>query len=298
MVCKGQSRLYRMVILITLAPIVLLACGTLEIRIERTPEPAAGATVADGIDDSRRTEPSPTKVSTSIPAVGLSLVPTGTLVQTPTPSSARIDFPSGTTSTRLEPFGIPAGSSVAFEIHAVKGQEMWVEGSPEDTGDWEEVGLTLVRVEDGVPLVLGQPGLNAWGGTIPFTGYYRVEVENYGDDLVVYHLKLTIPRRVRIEQGANSATIEGRIVNQLHNTYVLQAQAGRRIQVKVTSPNDEVVLEISGDNGEPFFGAQDALRSVSFVIDVTQDYWISTQVLDSLAGEAEVRYSLEVTVSD
>lgn len=81
-------------------------------------------------------------------------------------------------------------------------------------------------------------------------------------------------RRIRFEPGATSATIEASIDAQTMDSYVLHAQQGQIMSVEITSPNDDVLLSVVGEDGTPYKRYQVGGPHWASELPVTQDYYL------------------------
>ena len=100
-------------------------------------------------------------------------------------------------------------------------------------------------------------------------------------------------QRVRFASGADSATIKTSVLNGTRDMYLLDAQQGQTMQVKITSLENNAVFDIvaPSHHAQPRRVLQQEVVTWSNVLPVTGDYQI---VVGSTRGNAS--YRLEVTI--
>ena len=100
-------------------------------------------------------------------------------------------------------------------------------------------------------------------------------------------------KRINFQPGSTTAVEQGNIAASGMAEYVVAAQAGQTMSVKVTSPQDQVILVIYGADGTVLLTDHVGVASWSGPLPSTQDYNID---LKSHAS-TPVNYTLEVTLS-
>jgi hypothetical protein len=100
------------------------------------------------------------------------------------------------------------------------------------------------------------------------------------------------PTRIRFEPGATSATVAGHIGQNGIDRYVLRALAGQTMEVRITSPDNNVLLDIWGADGTVLKRHAVGEAYWAGVLPATQDYFIGAV---SVGGETN--YLLTVTIS-
>jgi hypothetical protein len=100
------------------------------------------------------------------------------------------------------------------------------------------------------------------------------------------------PTRIRFEPGATSTTVAGHIGQSGIDRYVLGALAGQTMEVRITSPDNDVLLDIWGADGTVL--KRHAVGEAYWAgrLPATQDYFIGAV---SVGGETN--YLLTVTIS-
>jgi hypothetical protein len=100
------------------------------------------------------------------------------------------------------------------------------------------------------------------------------------------------PTRIRFEPGATSAGVVGHIGQSGIDRYVLGALAGQTMEVRITSPDNDVLLDIWGADGTVL--KRHAVGEAYWAgrLPATQDYFIGAA---SVGGETN--YLLTVTIS-
>ncbi|MEW5928477.1 MAG: hypothetical protein AB1941_13495 [Gemmatimonadota bacterium] len=102
------------------------------------------------------------------------------------------------------------------------------------------------------------------------------------------------PRRIRFARGATSAVVEGAVVRGERAVYLARARAGQRMNVRVTSPEDNAVFQLRGPGGVgtlPGAGETDDATAWSGVLPRSGDYRI---VVGGTRGNAG--YTLRVEI--
>ncbi len=92
--------------------------------------------------------------------------------------------------------------------------------------------------------------------------------------------------------GTNSTEINSTIAERATNRYLLSAQQGQSITVTISSPNNDVRLSISGEDGTLLKAAEDGQFSWIGQLPATQDYLIG-----ALSVGAATTYTLRVTLA-
>lgn len=100
------------------------------------------------------------------------------------------------------------------------------------------------------------------------------------------------PTRIRFEPGATSATVAGHIGQNGIDRYVLEALAGQTMEVRITSPDNDVLLDIWGADGTILKRHAVGAAYWAGPLPATQDYFIGAV---SVGGETN--YLLTVTIS-
>jgi len=98
-------------------------------------------------------------------------------------------------------------------------------------------------------------------------------------------------KRITFAAGATSATMQGNLVKHGIDRYVLKAEAGQTMTVKVTAPMN-VVFSISGANGDVLKSSGAGASSWGGTLRATQDYTIALNASDGNPAS----YTLQVTI--
>ncbi len=104
---------------------------------------------------------------------------------------------------------------------------------------------------------------------------------------------MTLPPAIRIQfaVGGTSATVNGNLDAGQTLVYVLKAAASQTMNVKVSSPNADVYLGVSGVDGTVLLGSQSQDTTFSASLPSTQDYYLSLT-----ASGAATSYTLSVEI--
>lgn len=96
------------------------------------------------------------------------------------------------------------------------------------------------------------------------------------------------PRRIQFARGANSATIENAVVRGTRDTYLLNAKAGQKMTVSITSLENNAVFDIIAPNQRAI---KQESTSGSFTLPRTGDYRV---IVGGTRGNAT--YKLKVSI--
>jgi heat shock protein HslJ len=99
------------------------------------------------------------------------------------------------------------------------------------------------------------------------------------------------PTRIIFEPGATSAEIEAVVEERGADYYVLRAQQGQVMSVEITSPNNDVLLTVVGEDGTPLKRYQVGPPAWTSELPATQDYFIH-----AVSVGASSPYTLRVSV--
>ena len=80
--------------------------------------------------------------------------------------------------------------------------------------------------------------------------------------------------RITFGPGAISTEIQGNLAERATAFYVLAAQQGQIMSVEITSPNNDVLLSVIGQDGTPLKRYQNGPHSWTSMLPATQDYFI------------------------
>jgi hypothetical protein len=252
-----------------------------------TPEPPTStpvsATPTPEPPTSTPEPPTPTPeppTSTPVPATPTPEPPTPTA----TPETTRIQFEPGTTSATVTG-SIEQNDIEHYVLRALAGQTMEVF----ITSLHNDVLLDVLGA-DGTVLKRHPVGQPYWRGELPSTQDYFINAVSVGGE-TDYTLAVIIRARIQFEPGATSATVTGSIKQGDVEHYVLRALAGQTMEVVITSPNNDVLLDVLGADGtvlkrhavgQPYWRGE---------LPSTQDYFINAV---SVGGETS--YALTVTI--
>ena len=154
--------------------------------------------------------------------------------------------------------------------------------------DWIEV---RIGSEETTPMATPTPTPGAAGETAPATSVTATpESPTFTPEPSTTTPELQ-PTRIQFQPGATSATVTGHVVAYGADLYVLRAMAGQTMDVLLTSPAIDVLLEIWGADGTVLKRHVDGETYWTGLLPVTQDYFIKVVSFGS-----EVDYTLTVTI--
>jgi hypothetical protein len=141
---------------------------------------------------------------------------------------------------------------------------------------------------DGTVLRSGMGEGTTFRGLLPKTQDYLIEI---GSNLALsYRLQVIIPERISFAAGATSAATSGNIAVAETHHYILRADAGQTMTIKVTSPTNTVFPTIYGLDGIILKRALDGSPSWQGKLPTTQEYRI-----DLVSGKP-AGYKMEVII--
>ena len=213
----------------------MLACGTLEISMDRTPTPDAALTGTLGALQAQNSELAtkiaaigqPTEISTPVP-------PTLPASSSPTPgvlppAATRITFLTGAT-VGVVSAPIQAGQSQNYVLQALRAQPMFVYvGSPNN-----DVTVSI-KMQDGTTLLSAAAYQTSWQGSVPQTADYYLTIHG-GAITENFSLTVTVPSRIQFAAGAVSAMVSGKTVAGYDLSYTVLASKGQEMRVDLQKP--------------------------------------------------------------
>jgi len=143
---------------------------------------------------------------------------------------------------------------------------------------------------DGMPLKRHVDDRAYWRGRLPSTQDYFIQAVSVGA-AANYELHVTVFARIQFEPGATSATVTGEIEQNGIRHYAVWALAGQTMDVRITSPNDDVLLTIWGEDGVPLKRYVDDRADWRGELYATQDYYV-----EAVAVGQATNYALTVTI--
>jgi hypothetical protein len=200
--------------------------------------------------------PSSTSIPLATPTVPVPTVPT----------AVRFNFATGAT------FGTAQGTlqpnqSLTYVIGASQAQPMIIMADAAN----HDVTFSLTG-KNGVALVTDSQGLSSWQGLLPATQDYYLKV-NAGASAENYTLSITIASRIQFASGATSAKVTGNTANGYNVSYVLRASSGQTMNINLTAPAGDGVLQVWGFNdGQPYLRYVVESTTFNMVLPSTQDY--------------------------
>ena len=286
---ERSTRLFLSAFLVTAA---ILACSAPQTA---TPSPAAATPEASPptLEPPTPEPPTPTPVpptrepptATPVPPTSIPEPPTSTPEPSPAePEATPIAFEPGRTSATVSGH-VEQNGIVRYVLRASADQPMMVDiTSP--NGD---VLLDIWGV-DGMPLKRHVDDRAYWRGRLPSTQDYFIQAVSVGA-ATNYELHVTVFARIQFEPGGTSATVTGEIEQNGIRHYVVRALAGQTMDVRITSPNGDVLLTIWGEDGMPLKRYVDDRADWRGELHATQDYYV-----EAVAVGQPTNYTLTVTI--
>jgi len=206
----------------------------------------------------------------------------------PAPSEAyiRINFAAGATSANVAG-QIKKGALIDYVVRAMASQTMLAAVySPNNN-----VYLGVVGLSDGIPLLRTAADAVQFTGVLPLTQDYRLTLFS-PDQKSNYTLQVIIPARIKFAHGASSASVEGYVMGNQTNSYLLRASAGQTMSVAILSSHNNVLLTIYGlQDGNPLVRSVSGATTWSGALPGSQDYMI-----EAVSTGAASSYVLQVMV--
>jgi len=225
--------------------------------------------------------------------------PPGEIIEAP-----RVEFGAGEIAWHT-PGDLTAGSTIRFTLYALKGQQL----SADLTTTPPNSAFLTIWGANGEVLLPDVAGSMHYTNYLPANQDYYVDVRSTINETLYYDLTLVIPpvtqpnnnaqtqpshpqaTRIQFAQGATFWSRSGDIGAKETMTFVLFAQQGQTMNVKVTtSENDGAVLNIWGADGTTL--TFDASNEWSAKLASNQDYYIEVvSVVDKLQD-----YEMQITI--
>ena len=272
--------------------LILSACGTMEITVDRTPtaDVAATGTVAALRAQNAALQTqiaglgTPQALFTPIPPTLTSV--TAEPATARAPGATRITFLQGAT-VGVVSAPIEAGRTQEYVLQAFRAQPMFAYVASVDS----DVTLSIKR-QDGTTILSAADHKISWQGTLPETEDYYLTI--HGGALTEnFSLTVTVPSRIEFAEGAESATVSGQTVGGYGVSYTLFAGKGQKMRVDLDEFSSKASLSIYGfTDGEYYLRSDRAQTGYQFVLPMTQDYII---VIIPASGRV-VRYTMTVKV--
>jgi hypothetical protein len=209
----------------------------------------------------------PSKTGSLYARIIVGSTPTPTFTPTTTPATTRIEFGTGKTGAAVDGT-VKASGTRSYILSAGKNQ-LLMAGISSMSSD---LRIQIVEVSSGKSLI------NAPAGSVqvylPSTGDFLIQILGGSSD-ASFVLGVNIPYRITFDPGAISASVDGKITAKEPVMYIIRAQAGQTMTVKLTSPSNGVALTIYGiEDGSPLVRADFGLSEWTGNLNLTQDYMI------------------------
>lgn len=249
-------------------------------------QPSAGevATIVAGTLRALTPPAGPTLGAISAPPTAA--LPTLILPASPQPAGTRIQFATGATYS-VTTGTLQTGESRVFVLKAVQNQPMIAMANSLNN----DITL-LIKAQTGATLLNAAQNTSSWQGILPATQDYYVTVIG-GNAPENFTLTIEVPARIQFAPGSVSATRSGQTANGYIVSFVLYAEAGQQMTLKLSDTGGKGALSIYGfSDGQPYLRSVVEATDFSFTLPTTQDYIV--EVVPQ-AGQV-VNYALKVTV--
>jgi hypothetical protein len=224
---------------------------------------------------------------------------TPTRVPTPPPPSGqpvRIQFAPGAVSATVNGT-VTFPQQPQYLLRALAGQEMTVELLSFEG----QANFAITGVSDGQPYKRLVNEERFFRFTLPSTQDYLITVAVPAGS-VNYSLVATVitpgvpppsnePIRLQFAPGAISATVDGYLIAETQQEYIVRALAGQTMTVELFSPTGNADLYIIGADGVLYKRYGVGEPTFAFVLPATQDYYLG---VSAYGGDAN--YTMTVTI--
>jgi hypothetical protein len=166
--------------------------------------------------------------------------------------------------------------------------------------------MTVVS-PSGTPLARAQNNVQTFDQVLPESGDYQIEISSpAGTPAVTFLLTVAVTgtvsptpvpggsQRITFPAGSTSATVNGQVDGNTYRGYLLNAQAGQRMQVSTSSPLGNVYLTLVSPLGSPLARAQNGAQTFDGILPESGDYSIQ---VSAPAGTALTSFTLFVSVT-
>lgn len=207
------------------------------------------------------------------------------------PAATRIQFAQGATSAVVDGF-LPAGTTADHVLRAMAGQEMQVLlWSPD-----ESIFLAVLG-QDGTLFQNALFRQTQWSGVLPYTQDYILSAVSMSAG-APYALRVTIPARIPSGPAGTVYQVNSPVQRiwpdgvEFVGSYVLNAFADQTVDIVLSSPNGNVLLNVVGADGMPVLRYVAGGRELHGPLYATQDYTI-----DAVSVGPDPSFQLSVVVS-
>ncbi len=235
--------------------------------------------------------PTPTLIplvlpTSSAPTSSVPTQPIGAPTIIVVPAATRISFLTGATSGVVSG-PIQPGQTINYVLQAAQGQPMMIDVSSLNT----DVTLSI-KTQGGTSMLNATAERTSWQGSLPQTEDYYLSVHG-GATSENFTMTITIPSRIKFQEGADSAKVSGQTVAGYNVAYVVFAIKGQKMNVELNGLSSEAALSIWGWNdGQPYIRAASEKSNFTFTLPATQDYIV--QVVPKAGGT--VRYVMTIKI--
>ena len=276
---------------ILLATVACAATGTQPTSIPISVVATAAAQTAQAALPLASSTPEATAIPPTLTALLITATSPATAVPAPTrtrlPAGVRINFATGATAGIVEG-QILQGQVKDFVLGAAAGQPLILSvDSPN-----HDVTLSVTGQSDGVVLLPASKQLSSWQTMLTKTQDYLIQLGGAAGT-ENFTLNVATPARVSFEPGAISAQRIGFTAGGLVVSYVLRANAGQKMTLKLDAPDGNAVLSVYGyQDGQPYLRYVAEAVSFDMSLPASEDYIIQVY---PRAG-AVARYTLYMQV--
>ncbi len=228
-------------------------------------------------------------------ALQVTIPPLATTVPQDTPR--RITFAPGATSASITGSTATNGQD-RFVLRILQGQTL----TATITSAQNNV-ILIIYGADGNVLISDHAGATTFTGQVPATQDYFIDTRSVGSNVVPFTLRVTIPpitsvpippapKRISFPPGGTSVTVQGTTTANATDRWVLMAQAGQTMTVNVSSAQGQMLLFVSGIDGNVLKSSGAGGATWTGVLPSTQDYILGI----STATGTPAAYIVQVTI--
>ncbi len=248
------------------------------------------------------------------------LAPTATVAPTVAPTATRVPATATRRPTFAAPTSAPVGmprrihfapgatSSVVQGSLPVNGMDMYIlralAGQTMNVRVVANPAIMLLQISgaDGQVFKSAGAGAPEWSGQLPSTQDYYLGLFTANGAPAAYTLEVIIPplptpisqqpRRISFQPGSTSAAVQGTLGQNGIDVYVLRVLAGQRMTVMTASPQGNLLLSVSGADGQVLKSSGAGTANYSGIMPSTQDYYLTV----TTATGTPANYSLQVII--
>jgi hypothetical protein len=150
-----------------------------------------------------------------------------------------------------------------------------------------------IQAPDGTILLSASDQDDSWQGSLPQDGNYLVSVITTGD-AADFTMNITIPVRINFPSGSFSSSTTGVVGSDEVTSYLLKAMKGQVMTVTITSPDDDIFINIYGlKDGKTYIRQSKELTTASFTLPSNQDYVVQAVSTGNVTENFTIKFKIK-----